>query len=100
MIRLGYITVVRTLLFSASVGLSASLYAESLELPTESPTEVTEFSIQLPGRGMSMETVQNRFGTPTQQEPAVGSPPITKWIYSSFTVYFESEYVIHSVVNR
>lgn len=51
-----------------------------------------------PARGMSMETVQQRFGSPLNQRPAVGDPPITRWEYAGFVVYFEYRYVIHSVL--
>lgn len=135
MLRLSHITATGILLF----GLSASLYAEEIGLPTfdeavvteevipedampmpepsetATPAPVTaspenvatettpptgEFSVQLPGRGMSMETVQNRFGDAREKFPAVGTPPITRWVYNNFTVYFESEFVIHAVVNN
>ena len=95
MLRLSHITATGLLL----IGLSANLSAEEINLPT-TETEVPEFSIQLPGRGMSMEMVQNRFGEATDKFSAVGEPPITKWVYKTFTVYFESEFVIHAVVNN
>jgi hypothetical protein len=53
-----------------------------------------------PTRGMSMDQVSRQFGQPAEVVPAVGEPPITRWIYDKFTVYFEHQYVIHSVVNR
>lgn len=119
MLRLSHITATGLLL----IGLSANLSAEVINLPTaevetteiettvevtevemigteSTATEATEFSVQLPGRGMSMENVQNRFGEAREKFSAVGEPPITKWIYNSFTVYFESEFVIHAVVNN
>jgi len=97
MLRLSHITATGLLL----LGLSVNLSAEEINLPApESQTETTEFSVQLPGRGMTMEMVQNRFGEALTKEPAVGTPPISKWIYKDFTVYFESEYVIHAVVNN
>ncbi len=78
---------------------SAPLAAEEITMPNiQQDTE--EFSIQLPGRGMSMETVLNRFGEPLEKYPAVGEPPITRWVYKDFTVYFESQFVIHAVVNN
>ena len=95
MLRTSHIIVTSLLLLGTSVSLSA----ETLNMPA-SESETTEFSIQLPGRGMSMEMVQNRFGEPLNKEPAVGTPPISKWIYKDFTVYFESEFVIHAVVNN
>lgn len=53
-----------------------------------------------PQRGQSMETVEARYGAPEQRKPAVGEPPITRWQYPEFTVYFEGDRVIHSVATR
>lgn len=53
----------------------------------------------MPGRGSSMTQVEKHFGAPRQKLAPVGEPPITRWIYSDYTVYFEHEYVIHSVRN-
>lgn len=55
-------------------------------------------AVQTPERGASMETVRSRFGEPQQARPAVGEPPITRWVYPAFTVYFEHDRVIHAVV--
>ena len=86
------------------IGLSANVCAEEINMPTpEAEPEAvgsSEHSIQLPGRGMSMEMVQNRFGEAVEKFSAVGEPPITKWLYKNFSVYFESEFVIHAVVNN
>jgi hypothetical protein len=54
----------------------------------------------LPDRGSSMEQVLNRYGTPASETPAVGDPPITRWEYPDFVVYFEYSLVIHSVEKR
>ena len=54
----------------------------------------------LPRAGMSMDQVRARFGEPQTVVPAVGKPPITRWVYPDFTVYFEYDKVIHAVVNR
>ena len=102
MLRLSHISATGLLMF----GLTAPLSAEEINLPpTEevaptAVTETTEYTVQLPGRGMSMEMVQNRFGEALEKYSAVGEPPITKWQYNNFTVYFESEFVIHAVVNN
>lgn len=53
----------------------------------------------MPGRGVSMSQVEKHFGQPREKAAPVGQPPITRWIYSDYTVYFEYEYVIHSVRN-
>lgn len=53
-----------------------------------------------PGRGMSMDQVENRYGEPNQRYPSVGDPPITRWEYADFVVYFEYRYVIHTVSKK
>ncbi len=53
----------------------------------------------IPQRGMTMDMVENRFGTPESRRLPVGEPPITRWIYAGFRVYFEHQYVIHSVAD-
>jgi hypothetical protein len=47
-----------------------------------------------------MERVESAFGAPTNRHAAVGDPPITRWDYPGFAVYFEYQHVIHSVVAR
>ena len=53
-----------------------------------------------PVRGTNMERVQADFGAPTSQQAAVGEPPISRWDYPNFTVYFEYDLVMHAVVNQ
>lgn len=62
--------------------------------------ERLESSIVVPPRGMTMESVEDRFGSPASRKLPVGEPPITRWIYAAFTVYFEDEYVILSIPVR
>lgn len=59
---------------------------------------VRETAVERPGRGMSMTAVEARFGQPANRHSAVGQPPITRWDYPGFAVYFEHQYVIHAVV--
>jgi hypothetical protein len=93
--KLSHITATGLLL----LGLSANLAAESIDMPASSESP-KEYSIKVPGRGMSMTTVLKQFGEPKEKIPAVGEPPITRWVYDNFIVYFESEYVIESVVTN
>ncbi len=58
---------------------------------------VRESSIERPRRGMSMASVESRFGQPANRRSAVGEPPITRWDYPGFAVYFEHQLVIHAV---
>jgi hypothetical protein len=50
-----------------------------------------------PNRGMSMDSVEARWGAPRSKRSAVGDPPITRWEYPTFVVYFEYRNVIHAV---
>lgn len=57
-------------------------------------------SLTVPGRGMTMEQVEARFGAPNEKIPAVGEPPIARWVYGNYTVYFERDIVLHSVTHH
>lgn len=50
-----------------------------------------------PTRGLSMDSVEARWGAPVSRSAAVGKPPITRWDYPSFFVYFEYAHVVHTV---
>jgi hypothetical protein len=60
---------------------------------------VRETNVEHPGRGMSMKAVEAKFGAPQERHAAVGKPPITRWDYPAFSVFFEYERVIDAVVN-
>jgi len=49
---------------------------------------------------MSQDAVLEQFGLPEGQTEAVGEPPLSNWRYSNYTVYVESETVIHSVLTH
>ncbi len=53
-----------------------------------------------PRHGQSMDQVRHRFGDPDEEVPAVGEPPISRWEYSDFTVYFEHDRVLRAVTRR
>ena len=84
----------------AAIGLlawfGAPIHAQNLEM-TGSPATS---SVPSPSRGLSMAQVETRFGEPTQRVGAVGEPPISRWVYPQFVVYFEGSYVIHAVARR
>lgn len=50
-----------------------------------------------PARGILMKAVEKQFGAPTTRHATVGKPPITRWDYPNFSVFFEGDRVIHSV---
>ena len=57
-----------------------------------------ESDVATPTRGMTMDQVATKFGTPVTKVPAVGKPAISRWEYPGFVVYFEADHVIHSVI--
>lgn len=65
----------------------------------QSPGSASEATSH-PARGMTMARVESAFGAPTSRAPAIGQPPITRWEYPGFVVYFEHSHVIHTVTVR
>lgn len=55
-------------------------------------------AIERPTLGMSKEQVEKLFGEPASWQDPKGEPPITRWEYQDFVVYFEGDIVIHSVI--
>lgn len=53
-----------------------------------------------PTQGMSMQVVEQLYGPAQSKSAPVGDPPITRWAYKNFVVFFEHNLVIHSVVPR
>lgn len=54
----------------------------------------------LPTNGMSKEDVRANFGNPAQTHNPVGDPPITRWDYDGWSVYFEYDLVLFTVLHR
>lgn len=85
------------LLIAASIVLPSSLsIAEKIIIPVGKQKE-SSAATPHPTRGQSSSLVLSRFGEPVQRFAARGEPPISRWEYPSFVVFFESGYVIHSV---
>ncbi|MCB1757887.1 MAG: phosphodiesterase [Gammaproteobacteria bacterium] len=67
------------------------VFADTLNMPTP------ETAQNVPQRGVYMDDVVAQFGEPVDKKPVVGEPPISRWVYENFRVYFENDQVIHSV---
>ncbi|TWI53401.1 hypothetical protein IQ22_02615 [Pseudomonas duriflava] len=72
----------------------ATIMAETISIPI---SQQGDQRIVLPRPGESQSAVLERFGLPDEEHPAVGNPPITRWDYRTFSVYFENKHVINSV---
>jgi hypothetical protein len=87
----------------AAAALAASLVcmagiAAAETVAVDNGIAVKESDVPTPTRGMTMDQVASKFGAPSDKTPAVGKPPISRWQYPGFIVYFEGEHVIHSVI--
>ena len=71
--------------------------AQTLEIPLGQQGDAVA---GLPQLGESKRSVLERFGLADEEHPAVGQPPITRWDYRSFSVYFEYDHVINSVLHH
>gem|GEM_PF-959554 len=96
-------------LFSNAVSVAlVFIFALSLTIPEKAISQTILVGQQAPDnqnmnrpkQGMSKKLVKALFGIPVSKKPAVGKPPISRWFYKYFTVYFEGNYVIHTVLDR
>ncbi|VAW47431.1 hypothetical protein MNBD_GAMMA02-1265 [hydrothermal vent metagenome] len=54
----------------------------------------------VPQKSATMNQVRSQYGDPMNEYAAVGEPPITRWDYADFTVYFEHQHVITAVLKK
>ena len=97
--------VLSTLLFVVAMSAGGGLHADTLlvDAVNQAPPNSADGLLR-PTRGMSMAEVEQNFGAPSEKSAPVGAggahPPITRWAYPSFSVYFERQRVLTSVVHR
>ena len=91
-----------TLALTAGLLLQAPAQAETLLVE-----RVQSEPQPLPGRGQTMTQVEARFGAPQVKHAAVSgpnnrraNPPITRWDYAGFSVYFEYSHVVDAVAKK
>jgi len=56
--------------------------------------------IQTPRDGLTMSQIRQQFGSPKTELPAVGDPPISRWEYDGYSVFFENDLALHSVIHH
>lgn len=80
----------------------------TIQIPTSTAEEIhipigeqakDQTPVDMPTKGMSKERVKALFGEPLEEFAAKGQPPISRLRYQEFTVYFDSNAVIHCVRN-
>lgn len=55
--------------------------------------------LDLPSNGQTKAGIEARFGAPKARHDAVGDPPISRWDYDTYSVYFEFDLVLFSVLH-
>jgi hypothetical protein len=88
-----------SVLILASCLCAAAAHADTLQMGGTDSAARFEQSGK-PTRGMTQASVQATYGNPNSKVPAVGDPPISRWEYGDFVVYFEYDKVIHSVSRK
>jgi hypothetical protein len=71
--------------------------AASETIIVDDQVQVLPSNVNRPARGSTMTTVEAKFGAPQARHDAVGIPPITRWDYAGFSVFFEKDRVIDAV---
>jgi hypothetical protein len=56
--------------------------------------------VDTPRNGLKMDQVRQQYGEPASTVAAVGEPPISRWEYTGFSVFFENDLVLHSVIQH
>ncbi len=82
-------------ILAMAIGLMASANAQTGQGATISAGE----DGSRPTRGTTQAQVQAKFGSPVSKKGAVGDPPISSWKYDTYTVYFEYDQVLFSVLH-
>jgi hypothetical protein len=100
-------TLLKPALFSCcllALGL-ATARADDVVMPaaTSGPAAQAAAPAALPTKGQTMAQVLKRFGQPEKKHAPVGGdaprhPPITRWDYAGFSVFFEHSHVVDAVV--
>lgn len=85
---------------TAMVNLTAIADVILLGQAIQKSPENSASGLARPTSGMSMSEVTAQFGPPLEKRESVGDPPITRWVYGGYTVYFEHNRVINAVVRR
>lgn len=93
-----------TLIFSLlltllpTLSFSSIANAEVIEIPVGQQS--ADHNITLPNRYSDKQTVLSEYGEPLYRSEATGTPPIIRWDYEGFSVYFEYDHVIHAVIKH
>jgi hypothetical protein len=80
---------------ASCLGTASTALAETIVVDDQ--LQVRDSGTEKPKRGVTMSQVEAKFGAPVTKHDAVGAPPITRWDYAGFSVFFERDRVIDAV---
>lgn len=83
-----------------STNMDAKVKSTTREATVDNTTMDKGKMAKTPDRGITMDKVKQEFGDAKSEIPSVGEPPITRWEYEDFMVYFEHDRVITSVFHE
>ena len=86
----------KTILLITFLSLSLPVFSDVLLIDRVEAKQ----GVDVPAKSATMSQVKSHFGDPIHEYPAVGNPPITRWEYDNFVVYFEHQNVITSVLKK
>lgn len=88
-------------LFSVLFMLTLSPLPQAEEIIIGVAQQASEMAgIERPGNGQSREDVMQQYGPPQEMTDPVGDPPISRWTYPNYSVYFEYDRVLHTVLRH
>ncbi len=67
---------------------------------TSAALPALDIDAAVPRNNMTKDAVRKKFGEPQEKISEVGEPPISRWRYPAYTVYFERDRVIVAVSNQ
>ena len=88
----------RSMLLFLTLVLAGTVQAAADVLLIESIKSAPQ--IDTPRNGLTMDQVRQQYGEPASAVAAVGEPPISRWEYTGFSVFFENNLVLHSVTQH
>ena len=87
------------ILIAFSLAFAVNAHSQNLDMSASNQSS-TFNQAGKPTRGMTQATVEANFGKPQSSRQPIGDPPITRWEYADFVVFFEYDKVIHAVTKR
>ncbi len=86
----------KLLLLALAGGLGSAVLAQNLDMQGTGGAA----NDGRPTSGTTQASVEATYGAPVTKIAPVGDPPIARWEYTQFIVYFEHDRVIHAVRRR